>query len=60
MASVHKCAQAETATTINSEKFNVRYQCNKIMLEMFLFVASEPNVALCYTHRMSIKFTDLS
>lgn len=56
MASVHK---QRPATTINSEMLNVRYQYNKIILETFLFVASEPNVALCYTHRMSIKFTDL-
>lgn len=27
---------------------------------MFLFVACEPNVVLCYTHRISIKFSDLN
>lgn len=26
---------------------------------MFLFVAPEPNVAPCYTHRMPIKFSEL-
>lgn len=27
---------------------------------MFLFVASESNVFLCYIHRISIKFSDLN
>lgn len=57
MASVHK---QRPATTINSKILYVRYQYNKIILEMFLFVASEPNVARCCIHRMSIKFSDLN
>jgi len=30
------------------------------MLEMFLFVVPEPNVALCYIHKMPTKFSELN
>lgn len=32
----------------------------KIVLELVLFVAPKQNVALCYTHKMFIKFSELN